>query len=201
MSDGQLVEPVAKDLSDNEYGLRERVSNTPLEGGQVEDQGVGAATGGTGLGKTTDSTTQFGVGGKLPPKVLEMMKEALQTQQNIRQASQDVVTQLKRHNLSVTDLDASIQAMKKVEESIQRADGIAIRTAFDQTVGALRKSHSAVGTQLALQQTRDQALAKRLENMISRRQALDFKGYNQMVSAYFEALARAERQTESTEEE
>jgi len=201
MSDGQLVEPVAKDLSDNEYGLRERVSNTPLEGGQVEDQDVGAATGGTGLGKTTDSTTQFGVGGKLPPKVLEMMKEALQTQQNIRQASQDVVTQLKRHNLSVTDLDASIQAMKKVEESIQRADGIAIRTAFDQTVGALRKSHSAVGTQLALQQTRDQALAKRLENMISRRQALDFKGYNQMVSAYFEALARAERQTESTEEE
>jgi hypothetical protein len=200
MSDGQLVEPVAKDLSDNEYGLRERVSNTPLEDGQVEDQDVGAATGGTGLGKTTDSTTQFGVGGKLPPKVLEMMKEALQTQQNVRQASQDVVTQLKRYNLSVTNLDASIQAMKKVEESLKRADGIAIRTAFDQTVGALRKSHSAVGTQLALQQTRDQALAKRLENMISRRQALDFKGYNQMVSAYFEALARAERQNERTEE-
>jgi hypothetical protein len=57
-----------------------------------------------------------------------------------------------------------------------------------------------LGTQLAIQHTRDQALAKRLENMISRKQALDFKGYNQMVSAYFEALARAERQSEVTEE-
>ncbi len=200
MSDGQLVEPVAKDLTDNEYGLRERVSNTPLESGQVEDQDVGAATGGTGLGKTTDSTTQFGVGGKLPPKVLEMMREALQTQQNIRQASQDVVTQLKRYNLSVSELEASIQAMTKVEESLTRANGIAIRSAYDETLGALRKSHSVVGSQLAIQYTRDQALAKRLENMLSRKQAPDFKGYNHMVSAYFEALAQAERQTRSAQE-
>jgi len=199
MSDGQLVEPVAKDLTDNEYGLRERVSNTPLEDGQVEDQDTGAATGGTGLGKTTDSTTQFGMGGKLPPKVLEMMKEALQDQQNIRQASTDVATQLKLYNLSVTNLDASIQAMKKVEESLKRADGIAIKSAYDETLGALKKSHIAVGSQLAIQYTRDQALAKRLENMLSRKQAPDFKGYNHMVSAYFEALARTERQTESAE--
>jgi hypothetical protein len=200
MSDGQLVEPVAKDLPDNDYALRERVSNTPLESGQVKDEDVGAATGGTGLGKTTDSTTQFGVGGKLPPKVLDMMREALQTQQTIRQASQNAVTQLKRHNLSVTDLDASIQAMKKVEASIKRADGLAIRAAYDQTLGALKKSHSAVGSQLAIQYTRDQALAKRLKNMLARKQTQDFKGYNQMVSAYFEALAQSSGQNKTTGE-
>jgi hypothetical protein len=42
-----------------------------------------------------------------------------------------------------------------------------------------------------MQSTRDQALAKKLEGVTSRKQALDFKGYNDMVSAYFEALAKA----------
>ena len=194
MSDGQLVESVAKDLTDNEYGVRERVSNTPLEAGQVDDQDVGAATGGTGLGKTTDSTTEFGVGGKLPAKVLDMMKEALQTQRNVRKASQEVVTELKRYNLSVADLEASIEAMKKVEAAIQGADGIGIRAAYDQTVDALKKSRGALGTQLAMQSTRDQALAKKLDNATSRKRALDFKGYSDMVSAYFEALAKARNQ-------
>ncbi|MEJ2701761.1 MAG: hypothetical protein P8Z79_04905 [Sedimentisphaerales bacterium] len=201
MSDGQLVEPVAKDLDQNEYGLRERVSNTPLESGQVEDQDVGAATGGTGLGKTTDGTTQFGMGGKLPPKVLEMMRESLQTQQNIRQSSEDVVTELKRYNLSVTDLETSIDAMKRVEQSIRNADGIEIRSAYDETVNGLRKSHGAVGKQLSMQYTRDKALAKRLQNIISRRQGLNYKGYDQMISAYFEALARTESKGESVQKE
>jgi hypothetical protein len=201
MSDGQLVESVAKDLDQNEYALRERVSNTPLESGQVEDQDVGAATGGTGLGKTTDSTTQFGMGGRLPPRVLDMMQATLQTQQNIRQASQDLVMQLKRHNLSVTELESSIQAMKSLEDSLKRADGIGINRAYNETVDSLRKSHSAVGKQVAVQYTTDKALARKLQNMISRNRTLNFKGYNHMVSAYFEALAQIEGKGESIKEE
>jgi len=200
MSDGQLVESVAKDLEQNEYGLRERVSNTPLESGQVEDQDAGAATGGTGLGKTTDSTTQFGMGGKLPPRVLDMMRATLQTQQNITQASQDLVTTLKRHNLSTTELETSIQAMKSLEESLKQADGIGIARAYNETVDSLRKSHSAVGNQVAIQYTRDKALARRLQNMIARRPTLSFKGYDHMVSAYFEALAQIESEGKSTDD-
>jgi hypothetical protein len=190
MSDGQLVESVAKDLDQNEYGLRERWSNTPLEDGQVEDQDEGAQTGGTGLGKTADSTTEFGVGGKLPPKVLEMMEETLQTQQNIRQASEDLVLKLKRHNLSVTELETSIQAMKNLEGSLRRGDGIGINKAYTETVNSLRKSHGAVGRQIAIQYTNNKASASKLENMLSRNKKLNFKGYNHMVGAYFEALAQ-----------
>jgi hypothetical protein len=201
MSDGQLVEPVAKDLDQNEYGLRERVSNTPLEDGQVDDQDVGAATGGTGLGKTTDATTQFGMGGKLPPKVLEMMKETLEQQENIRQSSEEIVTELKRYNLSVTDLEMSIEAMKRVEESIRTADGVGIRSAYDETVNTLRKSHGAVGKQVSMQYSTDKALSKKLQNIISRRQSVNYKGYDQMISAYFEALAQTESKGESMQEE
>lgn len=190
MSDGQLVESVAKDLNDNEYGLRERVSNTPLEDGQVEDRDQGARTGGTGLGKTADSTTEFGVGGKLPPRVLEMMQETLQTQRNIRQASEDLVLKLKRHNLSVTELETSIRSMQNLEDSLKRGDGIAINRAYTETVNSLRKSRSAVGGQIAVQYTNDKTVAERFDNMQSRKRTLNFKGYNHMVGAYFEALAQ-----------
>jgi len=199
MSDGQLVESVAKDLDQNEYGLRERVSNTPLEGGQVEDQDVGAATGGTGLGKTTDSTTEFGMGGKLPPKVLEMMQATLQKQQGIRHASEELVLELKRHNLSATELEVSIRAMKTLEESIKRADGIAINQAYDETVESLKRSRGAMGSQVAMQYTDDPVLARKLQNMISRRQMSNFRGYDHMVSAYFEALAKTAVKDESTQ--
>ena len=114
----------------------------------------------------------------------------MQTQQNIRQASEDLVLKLKRHNLSVTELETSIQAMKNLEGSLKRGDGIAIITAYTETVNSLRKSHSAVGRQIAIQYSNNKASDAKLENMLSRNKKLNFKGYNHMVGAYFEALAQ-----------
>ncbi len=187
MSDGQLVESVAKDLDQNEYGLRERASNTPLESGQVEDQDEGAATGGSGLGKTTDGTTEFGIGGNLPPKILDMMTETLEQQQTVRQASEDLVLKLEQHNLSSTELDQSIQSMRKVEDALKRGDGVGVRSAYSETLDLLKKSKNAVGKQLSVQSL-DNALAETIEKKLSRGQTLDFKGYNHMIGAYFEAL-------------
>jgi hypothetical protein len=192
MSDGQLVESVAKDLDQNEYGLRERASNTPLESGQVEDQDKGAATGGSGLGKTTDGTTEFGVGGSLPPRVLDMMAETLQQQKTVRQASEALVLKLKQHNLATTDLDQSIRAMHHVEDSLKRGDGVGIRSAFNETVGHLKRTKSAIGKELSVQ-VQSPHLADTIQKKLSRGQTLDFKGYNHMVGAYFEALAQTSR--------
>jgi len=190
MSDGQLVEPVAKALSDNEYGLRERTSNTPLESGQVRDEDTKAQTGGTGLGKTTDGASMFGLGGKLPPKVLDMMRATATKQLNIRQSAQELVLRLRRHNLPTVEIENSIQAMKGVEETINSRSGIGIRTAYNEAVNALKKSHQAVGRQVTMQYTRDKALAKRLGDMLSQKRQHHFRGYEHMISAYFEALAQ-----------
>jgi hypothetical protein len=189
MSDGQLVEPVAKALSDNEYGLRERASNTPLESGQVKDEDAKAQTGGTGLGKSSDSTTMFGVGGKLPPKVLDMMKATEEKQLNIRQSAEEVVLKLESHNLPTMELKQSIQAMKGVEESLKKRSGLGIRGAFDEAVSTLKKSHQALGRQIALQYS-ERATDKKQADMLSREQQNRFKGYEHMISAYFEALAQ-----------
>ncbi|MCU0915402.1 MAG: hypothetical protein MUC88_12675 [Planctomycetes bacterium] len=190
MSDGQLVESVAKALSDNEYGLRERTSNTPLESGQVKDEDTKAQTGGTGLGKTTDGTTLFGVGGRLPAKVLEMMKETAATQMEIRRSAQEIAPKLKTHNLPTAELDKSISAMRRVEEALAQRDGVGIREAYAATLDSLSRSRSALGRQVVAQRTQDAALARRLDEMQSQGTAGRFKGYEQIISAYFEALAR-----------
>ncbi len=199
MSDGQLVEPVAKALSDNEYGLRERASNTPLESGQVKDEDTKAQTGGTGLGKGSDSSAMFGVGGKLPPKVLDMMKAAEEKQLNIRQSAQELVLKLESHNLPTMELKRSIQAMKGVEESIKNRSGVGIRGAYDEVVDSLKKSHRALGRQIALQYSGDKAAGEKLNDMLSKAQRNRFKGYEHMISAYFEALAQGKDNVQNTE--
>jgi len=200
MSDGQLVEPVAKALSDNEYGLRERVSNTPLESGQVKDEDTKAQTGGTGLGKDSDQAAMFGVGGKLPPKVLDMMKATEEKQFNIRQSAQELVLKLESHNLPTMELEKSIRAMKGVEESINSGSGIDIRGAYDEVVSSLKKSHRALGRQIALQYTRDKVTDRKLDDMLSREQQYRFRGYEHMISAYFEALAQGKDRGQMTDD-
>ena len=190
MSDGQLVEPVAKDLHDNEYGLRERLSYTPLEGGQVKDEDADAQTGGTGLGKTTDGASPFGMGGQLPPRVLEMMKAAVLKQQVIRQSAQDLAGKLKHYNLPGEEMTTSIRTMRKVEEAIQGYDGVGIRSTYNETLNALKKSQQEVGRQIAIQNRSRNIPRKKMDHLLSQKQLMRFRGYEQMISAYFEALAQ-----------
>ena len=190
MADGQLVESVAKALPGNDYSLRERTSNTPLESGQVTDEDTKAQTGGTGLGKTTDGTTMFGVGGQLPPKVLDMMRTTTARQIEIRRAAQEIAPKLKSHNLPTVELERSIAAMQTVEEALSKRDGVGIRTAYASAADSLSRARGAVGKHVVAQRTADAALARRLEEMQSQGPAHSFKGYEQIISAYFEALAR-----------
>jgi len=189
MADGQLVESVAKALSGNDYGLRERTSNTPLESGQVKDEDTKAQTGGTGLGKTTDGTTMFGVGGRLPAKVLDMMKATTARQIEVRRSAQEIAPKLKSHNLPTAELEQSVTAMRAVEEALGKRDGVGIQKAYASAIDSLSRSRSAIGKLVVVQRTPDAALARRLEEMQSQGTPSQFKGYEQIISAYFEALA------------
>jgi hypothetical protein len=193
MSDGQMVENTAKALPDNEYGLRERTSNTPLESGQVKDDDKKAQTGGTGLGKTTDGATEFGMGGKLPPKVLDMMKAASVKQQRIREATQDVATKLRKHNLPSGEAQDAARKMKEVEDAISKGDSVGIRRAYDQTIDLLGKSREATGRKITLDTGRDEAAARRMDDMLARRAGPRFAGYEKIIGEYFRTLAEAGR--------
>jgi hypothetical protein len=119
-----------------------------------------------------------------------MMKSTAAKQMNVRQAAHEIMPKLRRYNLPTAELEASVQAMARVEELIKNRSGIGIRQAYNEAVNGLKKSHQAVGRQVSIQYTRDEALAKKLESILSEQQPYRFTGYEHMISAYFEALAR-----------
>jgi hypothetical protein len=80
--------------------------------------------------------------------------------------------------------------MKAVEETLSKRDGVGIRSAYTSAVDSLNRSRSAIGKHVVVQRPQDAALTRRLEEMQSQGSAHPFKGYEQIVSAYFEALAR-----------
>jgi len=190
MSDGQVVEPVAKALEQNDYGLRERTSNTPLESGTMKDEDRQAQTGGTGLGKTTDGATEFGSGGALPPQVLDMMRSVARKQQHIRQATQQVAARLRKHKLPTDTLEDSMTHMENLEQALNVQHGVGIRRAYSQALDSLRQSHHQVARYLTLQQHSDRDLAYGLKNMQSQANRDLYQGYEHLIGAYFEALAQ-----------
>ena len=94
--------------------------------------------------------------------------------------------------------EAAVITMKGVEESIKTRSGVGIRGAYDEVVNSLNKSHRALGRQIALQYS-DRATDKKLADMLSRQQQNRFKGYEHMISAYFEALAQSIDKGQNTE--
>jgi hypothetical protein len=150
----------------------------------VKDEDTKAQTGGTGLGKMTDGTTMFGVGGHLPAKVLDMMQATTARQLEIRRSAQEIVPKLKSHNLPTTELEQSVAAMKAVEEALAKRDGVEIRSAYASAVDSLSRSRSAIGKHVVVQRTQDAALARRLEDMQSQGSAHPFKGYEQIIAHF-----------------
>jgi hypothetical protein len=118
-----------------------------------------------------------------------MLKTTTARQIEIRRAAQDIAPKLRSHNLPTAELEQSITAMKAVEDALTKKDGVGIHTAYTSAVDSLSRSRGAVGKHVVTQRTQDATLARRLEEMQSQGAAHPFKGYEQIISAYFEALA------------
>ena len=89
--------------------------------------------------------------------------------------------------------------MKGVEESLNARSGVGIRGSYDEVVNSLKKSHRALGRQIALQYSGDKAAGNKLNEMLSGEQQNRFKGYEHMISAYFEALAQGKDKGQNNE--
>ena len=190
MSEGQLVESVAKDLHDNEYSLRERTSNTPLESGDVRDEDIGAQTGGTGLGKMTDQASIFGPGGKLPPKVLQKMRDAAAQQQAITSSARQLIPRLRRHNLSTAELETALENMQALEDELNSPKtGPNLHRAYNQTLDSLKKSHHKIGSQVHTRYIQNATGGSGID-LNQQDQSAQYKGYERVINAYFEALAK-----------
>ncbi|MBI9016594.1 MAG: hypothetical protein JEZ07_04950 [Phycisphaerae bacterium] len=190
MSDGQMVESVAKAISDNDYELRQRTSNSPLESGLVEDQDPEAKTGGTGLGKSSDKASAFGTGGKLPPKVLDMMKAVANQQLNLQSNAQQIIPKLKAHNLPTEDLEVSAKAMADFNEALRKGDGVGVRNSYNAAVDSLKSSHEKIQSSIAVRYYRGVKKVNNNKDIKTNANARHYKNYEKMINAYFESAAQ-----------
>ncbi len=190
MSEGQMVEAYAKDLQDNEYGLRERISNSPFESGRVEDDDVGAQTGGSGLGKLTDGATHFGLGGNVPPALLRQMAAVAKTQQSVLLQARQLLPKLDRYNLSTVELEAAIDYMEQVDKTAKgEKTGIGLKRAYNSSLDSLKKSHFTVGDMVKTRYIQSVAGNERMR-LDGRQEQVQYEGYDDMIKAYFKALAQ-----------
>ena len=189
MSNGQGVEDVAKKVEQNDQQTLARNTTSPLESGEVRDEDPGAAQNATGLGKSTDATTQFGMDGELPDAVLKKMQEVAAKQQQIRAKTEAVRIRLGAHNIPTDELDKAIDAMEAVEVALKEGNAQKLRQAYSDSLrltGEVRRTIGrANGLDIVQERTRERHSARR---HVAGRTAPP-KGYERMVGAFFEELA------------
>ena len=88
--------------------------------------------------------------------------------------------------------------MGRGSEAIQGYDGVGIRRTYNETLNALKKSQQEVGRQIAIQNRSRNIPRKKMDYLLSQKQLMRFRGYEQMISAYFEALAQDGEGNKST---
>ena len=96
---------------------------------------------------------------------------------------------LRQYKLPSGDLEASVQAMKRVETSLQQRDGLGVRRAFSRAVDALQEARQTIKAESRLTQERTKLPAWMRDEITTGWQDGVPRGYEEMVSEYFRALA------------
>jgi hypothetical protein len=190
---GQGAANVAKDIPQDDMVPPNRNTGTSLEQGSVTDKSDEARAGGTGLGKETNRTGQFGMEGELPDTLLDRMRKTAGKTTKMRENMAGVATQLGRHNLSTKQLREAMQALKQVEKAADAGNYVQFRRAYEKAMQKVIESETVVSQQVGKRVIRKRAEsdAERPQNS---RDATVPEGYTEMVSEYFRAIAEEQKE-------
>jgi hypothetical protein len=185
-SSGQMVQDSAVGKGGRETPTR--LTPTPFEAGSVKDADKRSHGGATGGGKLSGFDGE-GLRGPASPASNQNAPRLAEQQAKIRQQAEALAWKLRHYKLPTGDLEASVQAMKRVETSLQQRDGLGVRRAFSRAVDALQEARQTVKTESRLTRERTKLPAwLRAEIMTSWHDGAP-RGYEEMVSEYFRALA------------
>ncbi len=185
-SNGQLVQDTA--VGKEGRHTPTRVSPGPFESGSVKDAAKNDNGGATGGGKLSGGTEQ-GLHGPTPPPAPEKMARLSGEQAKIRQEAESVALKLRKYKLSSGDLEASIQAMSRLEEAAKKQDGLAVRQAFSRAVDGLEDARRSMRTEAGLHRERAHLPERVQRELMNGMQDSTPKGYEDMVADYFRQMA------------
>lgn len=187
-ADGQMVANKAPPVKDDEVAMPNRMSNSPREEGEVDDQGDQPATS-VGLSKPGSKATDFAKVGRLPPDELRKMRMFMGQTGEVRENIRELMLALNRHNLPTTDLKRALERLEQIDLAIKNGDGVGIRRVFDAAVGYVDNAGDAVARAMELRQ-RDLAEEKKKRAMDTGGHAERIpEGYEDIARAYFKRLA------------
>ncbi len=187
-SHGQMVGDTAEGKAGRETPTR--LDPEPFEQGSVKDTAKNDAGGATGGGKLSGFGAE-GLRGPAPPSSGQAMPRLADQQAKIRQQAEALALQLRRYHLSGGELETSVNAMNRLEQSARKDDGLGVRRAFSQAISALGAAKDTVQGQVAVRREQDKLPPWVREQMRVGLQDGVPKGYEEMVAEYYRALAEA----------
>lgn len=166
-----------------------RLSPTPFEEGKVKDDGQKDPGGGTGGGKLA-GFSEVGLRGPVPPPASDGQAPRLAERQGlIRQRAEQLALRLRTQRVATGDLENSVEAMRQVERGLQTGDGFGVQSAYNQALDALQESRATMRALAGVLRERTQLSPKVRDEITSGLRDGVPQGYDEMISAYFRALA------------
>jgi hypothetical protein len=185
-SHGQMVEETAQGKGGRETPTR--LTPSPFEPGSVEDASREDPGGATGGGKQAGSGEE-GLRGPVPPALRQAMERLGQRQAAIRQQAETVALHLRRRGLPSGDLETAIAAMQRLEAAAGAAAGGRLRQSYSRAVDALGEARRSVGVAAATRREENRLAPRAREAILAGWREGVPPGYEEMVSAYYQALA------------
>lgn len=196
---GEGVANVAEDLPQDKRAAPPRDTGTSLEEGMVEDRSTEAVAASTGLGKETDDTERFGMGGsQLPAGVLARMRKTAGDQKDLRETVGNMILELRRHNLPSVKLNRAARAMDMTATAAEDGEHQEFLRAYVESMDHLYQAEEDIGRSIGIQYIQEHQ--QTIDSKTSPATATDVpEAYKDIVSEYFKALAENGEETGENE--
>jgi len=185
-SSGQMVEETAEGKGGRD--TPSRLTPTPFEQGSVKDSDTKSLGGATGGGKLSGAGAE-GLRGPNSPQLQQKLPRLADNQAKIRQEAEALALKLRQYKLPTGNLEASITAMRKFEDSARKGDGIGVRRAFSQAVDLLGEAKQSLRQETGLHRERVKLPPWYRDEIKTGLSDGVPRGYEEMVSEYFKTLA------------
>lgn len=186
-SNGQMVGESAEGVGAGKAPAR--LSQTAFEDGKVKDGEQKDSGGGTGGGKLAGFSEVGLRGSGEPPKTEEKAPRLAERQSLIRQRAEQLALRLRTQRVATGDLENSVEAMRRVERSLQAGDGFGVQSAYSAALDALQESRATMRAMAGVLRERTQMSPKVRDEIAAGLRDGVPQGYDEMISAYFRALA------------
>jgi hypothetical protein len=186
-SHGQMVEETAAGKEGRK--TPSRLTPSPFEQGSIKDTSKDEPGGGTGGGKVSGSTSGDGLRGPTPPPLLRQMARLSGKQTAIRQEAEAAALKLRKYHLPSGDLESSILEMTRLEAAAKQGYGAGIRQSYSRAMDALKDAQSTIRIETGLRREQTRLPEQMRKEIMSGLEDGVPRGYEDLVGAYFRALA------------